>query len=358
MKLSELITVVEQIAPPHLALPDDPIGLHLGDPDQDIERCAVCLDVTPDVWRQAQAGNCQAILTHHPLIYHPLKSLTERTPLERLLSDIIRARVAVYALHTNWDAADDGLNHALARAAGLESGEPLEITFREKQLKMVVFVPLEALDAVRLAIGCAGAGVIGDYSFCSFRAPGQGAFLPGETATPHTGMPGRFEEVEEYRLEVVLPERLLDSVEQAMLEAHPYEEPAWDVYELRSPGRAYGIGLIGPLKTPTSFVDLKTRLSSALGHPALRSAGEDHKNIRTLAVCGGAGGSLLELAAAAGADAYLTSDVRHHEFIAASALGLCLIDGTHYATEIIGMRHLAEKLQSQTKERLEVVFIP
>ncbi len=358
MKLSDIIAVLETLAPPHLALADDPIGLHFGDPEQPVRRCAVCLDLTPGVWADACAADCQAVFTHHPLIYNPLKSLAETSPQRRLMTDVVRSGVGVYSLHTNWDAAPDGLNHALARAVGLEDGEPLEITYREKQLKLVVFVPQEALERVRVALGEAGAGVIGAYSFCSFRTPGTGVFLPESGARPHIGQAGRFEEVEELRLEVSLPEGALDAVVDAMLAAHPYEEVAYDVYELRGSEKAYGIGLIGDIASPCSFADLRERVSCALGHPALRCEGADSETVRTLAVCGGAGGSLLELAAKGGAQAYLTSDVRHHEFIAAQALGLGLIDGTHYATEIIGMRHLADKLRQALGGEVDVVFIP
>lgn len=358
MILADVIAAADRIAPPQLALEDDPIGLQTGDPAWEVSRACVCLDATASVLRHAERIGAQAVFSHHPLVYHPLRSLAETTPHVRLLAGFVRSKIALYSLHTNWDVAPDGLNDALGRALGLTEMAPLEITNRPKQYKLAVFVPEQSLDAVRVAMGDAGAGVIGNYSHCSFRAMGTGSFLPLAGAHPHIGAAGLPEEVDEWRLEVVVGEHVLQEALRAMLDAHPYEEVAYDVYELADPRPAFGIGRIGQLDHPTTFAELQKRISDALGNPPLRVRGEPSRTFRTLAVCGGSGGDLIEVAASRGAGAYVTGDVRHHQFLLADSLGLCLIDATHEATESLGMRHFAERLAAQAGPEVEVTFIP
>ena len=358
MLLSNLIEIVDTIAPPNLAMPDDPIGMHLGSPATKVERVLVCLDVTDKIARQAHDRDVDAIFCHHPLIYHPIQSLAEDNPANHLIAQLIRDRLAVYSLHTNWDAADDGLNHALARSVGLRETEPLDPTYRRNLVKLVVFVPLDSVDRVAQALGKAGAGHIGKYSHCSFRTQGVGTFLPGEGTNPHIGSTGELECVDEIRLETIVPEDLLDKVTDAMTVAHPYEEVAYDLYDVRSVGQSNGIGLIGNLNEAVPFSEFIARVDEALGHPGLRARGDLGKTISTVAVCGGSGGDLIDCAVARGADAYVTADIPHHLLLHSEALGLGLVDGTHYATEIIGMEHFANRLRNQIGSDIEVIFAP
>ena len=358
MLVSDILHSAERLAPLDYALPGDPSGLQIGDSSRAAARVAVCLDASPAVLAEACARGAELVIAHHPLMYHPLTSLAGATPVERLIADFVRSGVAFAAYHTCWDVAPGGVNDVLADAFDLVDTRPLEITRREKLLKLVVFVPEEAIESVRLAIGEAGAGVIGCYSHCSFRSEGTGCFLPSAEAHPHIGAPGRPQEVQEWRLEAQVDEAALPRVLQAMRTAHPYEEPAVDLYELHAEGRPLGLGRIGTLAAPLPFADFSQRVANALGGPVLRCYGADAAPmVRTVALCGGSGGDLAAMARGRGADVYVTGEIRHHELLDAAAMGLAVIDGTHQATESPGMRQFAAQLAEDLGDQAEVFFV-
>lgn len=357
MILADIIRLAERLAPPFLALEGDPIGLQIGNPDTEVQKVAVCLDATGAVLLQAGREGAEAIFSHHPLIYTPVTSLAETTPEGRLLAEFVRSGIALYALHTNWDVAVGGLNDALAQALGVGEVEPLEITHRHKYYKVAVFTPEEAEEAIRIAAGNAGAGVIGNYSHCSFRTAGTGTFRPLEGANPTVGQVGSLEQVQELKLEFLVAEGFLRDVLEAVVRAHPYEEVAYDAYEVLHDGLKFGIGRLGHLEQPVPYKVLKDNISKALGNPPLRCEGEDSRMIKTVAVCGGSGGHLVELAATKGADVLVTSEVKHHQFILAQQLGLAVVDATHQATESLGMHHFARRLAREVEGEIEVVFI-
>lgn len=358
MKLADVIAVIDQLAPPEMALPDDPVGLHLGDPAREVDGIVVTLDATPGALASATEQKCQLILAHHPLIYHPLKRVTEDTPQGRLIASIIRSNVAVFSAHTNWDVAPGGLNDSLAALVGIKEVRPLEITYKPSLYKLAVFVPEEALNRVRMAIGDAGAGALGHYSHCSFRSAGTGSFRPLQGANPHIGEVGNLEDVAEWRLEAVVTREKLEAVLAAMLEAHPYEEVAYDLYRMENGPEPLGIGRIGPLPAPETLDTLRKRLAQGLQDPTIRLTGDPQRPVQTVALCGGAGGDLVGLAAAEGADVLLTSDVRHHELVLARSLGLAVLDSTHYATESQGMRHMANRLRDELEKSVRVLYVP
>ncbi len=357
MTLADIIRIAESLAPPVLAMGDDPIGLHAGDPSATVEKAAVCLDVTARTLAAARRAGAQAVLCHHPFIYSPLRSVAETGPHSRLLAEVVRSRTAVFSLHTNWDVASGGLNDHLADLLGIRDAAPLQVTRRGKLCKLAVYVPEEALERVRVAMGDAGAGKIGDYSHCSFRAQGTGTFRPLEGASPHIGTVGELEEVAEWKLEAVVLEEDLERVLAAALEAHPYEEAAYDLYELQTPGTAHGVGRVGDLEEPTSLCSFQQSVCAKLGDDTLRCTGEPGRIVRRVALCGGSGGDLVAMAAQSGADVFLTSEVKHHQLIEADALGLAVIDSTHRATETPGMRHFAKRLAESAGDALQVVFV-
>lgn len=359
MTLAEIIRIADEIAPPGLAMDKDPIGLQAGDPAQAVTKVAVCLDLTLRVLGQAQREGAQAVIAHHPVIYRPLASVAETSPQGRLLAEALRSRMGIYVVHTNWDAAQDGMNDALAQAFGIAQTRPLEPASGERYYKLVVFVPDEAIDAVRMAMGSAGAGRLGNYTHCSFRSPGTGSFLPTEGASPHIGEINHLEDANEWRLEALVSHARLASVLQAVLQAHPYEEPAYDIIPVQTPPSAAtnGIGRIGKLTEPVPFAALKTRVLKVLGSPPMRAQGDDDRLVSKVAVCGGAGGDLIQLAHTQGAEAYITGDVRRHEFVLAEAMGLAVIDATHEATETLGMKHFARRLASRLSNNASVVWV-
>ncbi|MGQ9807069.1 MAG: Nif3-like dinuclear metal center hexameric protein [Armatimonadota bacterium] len=357
MTVAEAVTLIESLAPPAMALPGDPGGLHTGDPGAPVTRIAVCLDATGRTLQEARRAGAQMMVAHHPLIYHPQASLAESDPHARLICDFVRSGIALYCAHTAWDVAPGGLNDELAQLTGIRETSPLQVTYTSNLLKLAVYVPEEALDAVRMAIGDAGAGQLGNYSHCSFRSPGTGSFRPLEGATPHIGEVGQLEDVAEWKLEAVVDESRLTAVLEAMRRAHPYEEIAYDLYQMRVPGMQAGIGRIGALEKAVPLCELEDRIAEALGEGTLRTWGEPGRMVSRVAVCGGSGGDLVRDTAAQGADLYITSEIRHHQILEARALGLALIDATHAATETPGMRRLARRLQESAGGALEVIFL-
>ncbi|MCX7935398.1 MAG: Nif3-like dinuclear metal center hexameric protein, partial [Planctomycetota bacterium] len=248
----EVIAALENIAPPHLACAKDPIGLQAGDPRWRVSRLLLCLDVTPAAVQEARRLGCEMLVSHHPLFYHPLPHLAETSARGWLTAEIGRSRLAVYCAHTNLDNAEGGINDTLAALAGLKRTAPLTVEAHDRLLKLSVFVPDSHLQAVRQAIGAAGAGQIGEYSDCSFRVRGIGTFRGSAAAQPYIGKAGQLEEVEEWRLEALLRESQRPAVEAALREAHPYEEPAYDFYSLAD-SRAVGLGRVGELAQATTL---------------------------------------------------------------------------------------------------------
>lgn len=344
MKLSKIIRILEEIAPPEYAMPNDHIGLQIGDPDQDVRRVIVTVDATPGVVAEAVRRSADLIIAHHPLIYCPLPDIRLDVYPQSLVYRLINAGIALYVMHTNYDAAEGGINDTLAARLGVIDTQVLDPTHIEKMFKLAVFVPTEAIDAVRDAIFEAYPGEIGNYSHCSFSSPGTGTFKPLPGATPYLGKVGEIEKADELRLEVIVPEKSLHDVISSMVAAHPYEEVAYDVYPLANKGMTHGIGLYGRLRTPMTFDGFCEMVRDVLDVEDTRVVGDPESPVETVAVVGGAGGCDVEPAHLRGVDVLVTGDVRHHEFVQAKALGLNVIDATHFGTERPGMIALAPRL--------------
>ncbi|MGW6694874.1 Nif3-like dinuclear metal center hexameric protein [Rhodococcus sp. NPDC054953] len=334
--LSEVISVLEEAYPPRLAESWDSVGLVCGDPADPVHRVMVAVDATAAVVDEALAWGAQLLLVHHPLLLRGVDTVGAHTPKGALLHRLIRGGCALYTAHTNADSADPGVSDALAHALGLTVTGPLSPAPSDPLDKWVVLVPGPDTAAVREALFQAGAGQVGDYSCCSWTVAGTGQFLPGAGASPALGSVGRIERVVEDRVEVVARRGLRARVLAALRSAHPYEEPAFDVLELADTGSALGIGRIGELAEPESLRDFAARVRRALPETAwgVRAAGDPDTVVRTVAVCGGSGDSLLGAARAAGVDAYVTADLRHHpadEHLRGG--GPVLVDVAHWASE-------------------------
>ncbi len=345
MLITDLIEILETIAPVDLANSGDKIGLQVGDGDSEVRHVCICLDVTDDIINTAIAHQADVIIAHHPLIYNPLDSVTSDDPVSRRVLMLIRANMALYVMHTNFDAAPGGTNDVLADMFGMIDCSPLVINKRDSLYKIAVFVPKEHVGAVRDEMADAGAGRIGQYTHCSFRTLGNGTFVPLPTAQPYIGGIGKLEEVDEYKLEMVCVGSWLDDVLDAMVTKHPYDEVAYDVYELANNPIEYGYGRVGNLKTETTLDAFAELVKKSLNPKYMKVEGDKNKPIRRIALCSGSGSGLYKEAVRANADLYLTGDTKHHDILDANALGIAIIDAGHYDTEAPAMRILAQRLQ-------------
>lgn len=330
----EIIQLFEQFAPKSLAMDGDRVGLQIGRLNQKVERVMIALDVLENVVDEAIRKGAQLIIAHHPPIYHPLKNIMTDTTQGRMFKKLLTNDIAVYAAHTNLDIAEGGVNDLLAAALGLGNPEVLVPTYEPPLKKLVVYVPAEHAESVRAAIGNAGAGFIGNYSHCSFSAPGTGRFLPEETANPFIGEKGVLEAVNEERIETIVPVNLLKKTVAAMLKAHPYEEVAYDIYPVDNKGAVLGLGRIGTVNEMT-LAEFAEKVKQALGVDRVRMTGDPNARIRKVAVLGGDGNKYWRQAMFKGADVYVTGDIYYHTAHDAMMAGLNLIDPGHNVEKVM-----------------------
>ncbi|GMA60033.1 Nif3-like dinuclear metal center hexameric protein [Alicyclobacillus fastidiosus] len=343
--VGDVIRLLDAIAPPKWALANDKIGLQVGNVDKPVSRVWVALEASPEVIEEAIAQGVHLIITHHALLFHPISVLDTRKRRSCAIQRLLSADIAVYSAHTNLDVAPGGVNDVIAERIGLQDTEILDVTYREALHKLAVYVPTTHLEAVRHAIGEAGAGAIGDYSHCTFSTTGVGTFLPGDSTTPFIGSHGVLERVEEARLETIVPESRLSHVLAAMLDAHPYEEVAYDVYRVEQPGQAYGIGRIGNLPQGMSLSVFAEHIRDTFGMRHIRYAGDGDLLVERVAVLGGSGSRWAAQSLAKGAQVLVTADVGHHEAGDAWQDGLAIVDATHAALEQPVCTVLADRLR-------------
>jgi dinuclear metal center YbgI/SA1388 family protein len=332
MHISDVIGHLELLAPPEYQEHYDNAGLLTGDSGWECKGVLVTLDATEQVVQEAVARGCNLIVAHHPIIFGGLKKITGRNYVERAVIAAIKNDIGIFAIHTNLDnIMAGGVNGRIADKLGLEGRRVLAP--REGVLrKLYCFVPVGHVEAVRAAIFGAGAGHIGGYSECSFGVEGQGTFKGGEGTQPFVGQPGVRHVEAEVRLEVILPVHLSQAVVDAMIGAHPYEEVAYDLVPLANPHPGIGAGLVGELASPVEEGALLERLCGVFGVPVVRHTLLTGRPVRRVAVCGGAGSFLITNALAAGANFYITSDVKYHEFFDANDR-LVVADIGHFESE-------------------------
>ena len=334
--LSELVDLLHGWYPPATADSWDAVGLVSGDPGQDVTRVLFAVDPTLSVAREAAEWGAQLLVVHHPLFLKGVHGVARTTPKGRTLGVLQDAGCALLTAHTNADQAVGGVSEALARALGLTGLEPITASSNQRLDKLTTYVPIADGDRVREALATAGAGVIGDYDSASFSTPGEGRFRPLAGAHPTIGEVGTLEVVDETRIECVLARAARPRVVAALLAAHPYDEPAYDVVELADPGAAAtGTGRIGSV-AETTLEAFAEQVAGALPVTAhgVRVAGDADRVVRRVAVCGGAGDFLLDTVRHTDADVYVTSDLRHHpasEFLEQE--GPALVDVAHWAAE-------------------------
>jgi len=345
IKVSEVISYLERIAPPAFQESYDNATLITGNREEDVEGIVCSLDCTEDVVREAIELGANMIVAHHPIVFKGLKSLTGKNYVERTIILAIQNNIAIYAIHTNLDHVAHGVNKRISDKLGLMKTRILQ---PKKQLlsKLVFFVPEENKEKVLSAVYQAGAGKIGEYSDCSFQVKGQGTFTPSEIANPSIGERGKAQTEEEIRVEVLVANHLLPRVLQDMKKAHLYEEVAYYVQLLENENQEVGAGMVGELSEPMDELKFLDYLKEKMNLKVIKHTALLGKKITKVAVCGGAGIFLLNDAKKAGADVFITADVKYHEFFDAESK-LILCDIGHYESEIFTKQLLGEVLSQK-----------
>jgi len=356
-RIQDLVGLLHRAYPPGLAESWDNVGLQVGDPVAEVTNVLVSLDPSLEALEAARKTGAQAILSHHPLIFRPLKSLTPTDETGRIIFQAIQNGIALLAAHTNLDRARNGLNDWLAQELELESPVPLNSGEAGDLFKIVVFVPVGHEGQVAEAMFEAGAGHIGGYDRCSFRCTGTGTFRGGEGTQPFLGKKGVVEQAPEIRLETVVPRERLGKVLEKMQKAHPYEEVAFDLIPLANRRPGIGLGRIGRLVKPVRLDSFARRVKKRLGTGSVRLVGNPATMVSKVAVCGGSGAGMIGEAVRQGADVLVTGDLKYHEARQAEESRLGIIDAGHFATERLMAGRLADTLNRAAKEAsLEISF--
>jgi len=355
--VSDVCDALQRLAPLELAQDWDNVGLLVGDRGAKVRRVLLSIDLMPAVVEEAVRGKVQFIVAYHPPIFKPMGRLAvpANDPVDAVFR-CIAAGIAIYSTHTALDAADGGTNDVIAQMCGLKRAEPLEYTggIGDGHYKLVAFIPAKDVDKVADAVFAAGAGRIGDYEKCSFRIPGTGTFHGGESTNPTIGQGGRFETVEEIRVEAVVGRGHLPRVVAALRDAHPYEEPAFDIYPLQAEPKR-GIGRVGELANSMTLASFAKRLKKPTGAARVQIVGDPNTKARRAIICVGAAGSLVFKAGLAAGDVVVTGEIRHHDALAILRHGATAVALGHWASEHPVLGPFANRLKNRVRS-VEVVL--
>lgn len=331
IRIKEIVDHFESIAPCALQESYDNSGLLVGNSGSLVEAALVTLDVTEAVVDEAIQKHCGLIVAHHPVIFAGLKKLTGRNYVERLILKAIKNDVAIYAAHTNLDAATGGVNDKICEKLGLVNTKVLQpITGQLK--KLVTFIPYDAAEKVRQAVFSAGAGHIGNYDWCGYNLEGTGSFRGDEHTNPHVGEKGRVHYEKEIRFETIFPDWLKSNIIRALIASHPYEEVAYDIYPLDNAMENTGLGRVGELPEPVEEKKLLETLKNIFGSGCIKHTALRGKQVKKVALCGGAGSFLLKEAIASGADLFVSADFKYHQFFDAEGK-IVIADVGHFESE-------------------------
>ncbi len=343
--------LMEALYPARIAEEWDNVGLQIGSMADPVQRIMITLEADREMVNEAIQQKIDLIITHHPFFFKPIKSIHFDRPQGELIKNLIRHNIHLYSAHTNLDAGSTGLNQYLAEKLELQQIKLLDSSYRETLYKLVVYVPEDHETRVRESITAAGAGHIGKYSHCTYRVAGTGTFMPGEGSQPFIGMTGQTEEVREYRLETIVPKKLLGKVLDSMKQSHPYEEVAYDVYSLVNQGLTYSPGRIGFLPHSMTLRECCLHVKQKLALETLRMVGNEEDEVKKIALVSGSGAGFIEQAHRQGCDLLLTGDLKYHEAKDAQALGLRIIDAGHQQMERLMAPMLAEQLRAGCIEK-------
>ncbi|WP_026476331.1 Nif3-like dinuclear metal center hexameric protein [Alkaliphilus transvaalensis] len=358
-RLKDIIEIIEGLAPKKTAETWDNVGLQVGGLQDDVSKVLITLDVTEAVLTEAKEKKVDLIVAHHPIIFKAVKSISKDDPKGRLLYQAIQNNVALYAAHTNIDVVIGGLNDQLALKLGLEETEILQVTNQQEYYKIVVFVPLGHEEEVANALASAGAGHIGNYSHCSFRSKGIGTFMALEGTNPFIGTKGNLEKVEEIRLETIIKKEDLSQALKGMIQTHPYEEVAYDIYPIINSQPVTGIGRVGTLEEPVKVSIMVDKIKTSLGIEKVKFSGDVNTHLKKVAIVNGSGADLIFDAIKAKCDCLITGDVKYHDAQIALDYGLNVIDIGHYESEVLFVQWMTEYLTVKSKEKgLNIEIIP
>ena len=331
MKVKELVSELERFAPHSLQESYDNAGLNVGFPDAEINGVLICIDIIPDVVDEAIAKHCNMIVSHHPLIFPNIKRITGSNNVEKSIIKALQNNISIYCGHTNFDKTQNGVSMKMCEKLGLKNCTVLDAE-GDMLRKIAVYVPQQHAETVRNAMFSAGAGTIGNYDECSFNLNGTGTFRANENCNPFVGKIGERHHEEEVKVEVIYPSYLQSKVVSAMLKVHPYEEPAFDIYKLENRWNSVGLGAIGELETEISEEELLAKVKQNFNVGNIRHSAPTGRKVRRIAVCGGSGASFIRTAIASKADAYITADIKYHDWVLAEGK-ILLLDIGHYESE-------------------------
>lgn len=353
MKISEIIKILEDWAPKEVAWDRDNAGLQVGSTDQEVKNIFISLDLNQQVLTEAIKKNCNFIITHHPLIFTPIKKINPQERISSIITSLIKNDITLYSSHTNLDYTKDGVSFQLANKLGLKNIQFLK-NLSSNQYKLNVFVPESACNEVAEAVFNAGGGIIGNYSKCSFRTNGQGTFIGSSETNPSLGNPGEFTKTEEVKLEILTDKWKIKKILDTISAVHPYEELAYDLIPVENPNVNFGAGVFGDLEKELSEKEFLLYVAEKLNLNNFRySAGKPGK-IKKVALCGGAGIEYLNTAISKGCDAYITGDVKYHSFQEAEG-NIFLADAGHYETEIFVLDEIETRLKDKLPGSINVV---
>jgi dinuclear metal center YbgI/SA1388 family protein len=330
MKVKEITDAIEAFAPLHLQESWDNAGMQVGNPDNEVTGVLLCTDVREEIVDEAIARRSNMIISHHPLLFRGLKKIVGRTYQERIVEQAIKHDITIYCAHTNMDSTLGGVNFKMAEKLGMKNVRVLSPQ-QGTQRKVVVFVPNEAATQVEKAMCDAGAGRLGNYDNCSYCMSGEGHYRPLDGAEPWAGKVGAVHHESEVRLEVLVNKALCGRVVTAMLKAHPYEEPAFDIIALENEDKYAGLGVIGDVEPQEARIFLE-RVKQAFEVETMRYSGNLERMVSRIAMCGGAGAEFIGLAISQGADVYITGDMKYHEF-QGNENRIIIADIGHYESE-------------------------
>lgn len=353
MLAKEVIERINIIAPPKLIEKSwDNSGLQLGSLEKEVKNILVALDISPVTVKYALDNNIDMILSHHPLFFTPIKVISQDNIKGKMITNLIKNDIIVYSIHTNLDSAENGINEILSRKLDLLNTSILTKSYTEKLYKIVTYVPISHSSMVRKAMTDRGAGFIGKYSHCTFNIKGTGTFMPREGTSPYIGNKNELEYVEEERIETIVNEKDMSNVIDAMLKSHPYEEVAYDLYNLINSGKEYGYGRVGELESETSLYDVGILTKKVLECDSVKLYGNPNTIIKKVAICGGSGFDFINDVYLSRVDVYITGDIKYHDAQLALESGICIIDAGHFNTEKIILPYIKDFLDDIFKKEI------
>lgn len=330
MKIKEVLCALEQFAPLPLQDGYDNSGLQIGLTDAELTGALLCLDVTEKIIDEAIENNCNVIISHHPLIFKPNKSITGANYIERCIIKAIKNDIVIYAAHTNLDNVRGGVSYKMAQKLNLHNVETL-IPQTDGLVKLAVYTPQEYVDVVRQELFRVGCGNIGNYSSCSYNICGEGTFCAEEGSNPFCGSIGELHTEKEIKVEVILPKYLTNKAVSAIKRVHPYEEPAFDIYQLKNINDSVGAGVIGYLSTPMEKEEFLLYVKQVFSLSSIRYNNTEREHIKKVALCGGSGSFIIDKAISDDADCVITADIKYHDYFGREKV--LIADIGHYESE-------------------------